>query len=68
MRSPTRQGARQIPTNIVTPMAVVDAQLRVRERKSPCLIDASIKPTPVGSNTNAPTIMIAKAAKMIRGS
>jgi len=49
-------------------MAVVDAQLRVRERKSPCLIDASIKPTPVGSNTNAPTIMIAKAAKMIRGS
>ena len=52
----------------VDEMAVVDPQLRVHGIDGLRICDSSIMPSLIGSNTNAPTIMIGeKAADMIRG-
>ncbi len=49
-------------------MSVVDDQLRVLGVKGLRVIDASIMPTLVGANTNAPTIMIGeKGADLVLG-
>jgi choline dehydrogenase-like flavoprotein len=47
--------------------AVVDSELRVRGIDALRVVDASVMPTLIGGNTNAPTMMIAERAADLIG-
>ncbi len=56
------------PTSTCAIGAVVDNELRVKGVQGLRVVDASVMPSVVRGNTNAPTIMIAeRAADLIRG-
>ncbi len=48
--------------------SVVDSQLRVRGIEALRVVDASVFPSIIGGNTNAPTVMVAeRGADMLLG-
>jgi choline dehydrogenase-like flavoprotein len=70
IRAKVRETAHHLyhPVGTCAMGTVVDAELRVQGADGLRVVDASVMPTIVRGNTNAPTIMIAeKAADLVRG-